>query len=272
MSQEEIEKNLLEYKGFHGPVHYSKNDHCLHGKVIDSGRDVILYEGKTVEEIEKDFRSMIDFYLGDRPDGEQIGAVWGHEHSCVFSNDPVDQTRKGVAKSYLCYTDWSASEIADLTDYSVEDIEKIRENQLLLLQMLRSHEAGLNERLQAILARIPAVDDFASVKQNSVNELGMAQLSAYTDNEFFLLQGESENILYRAKKGKCSIENNELIMDLLLQQKATIRSISHVRKNDPGLTKKEKALLQKIRQQKAYVVSSVTMIARECSVEIPVEG
>lgn len=54
---------LLKYKGYSGSVEYSPEDNCLFGKVQGLRKASILYEGKSVDEVRKDFEESIDFYL-----------------------------------------------------------------------------------------------------------------------------------------------------------------------------------------------------------------
>jgi len=53
----------LKYKGCSGTVEYSEEDNCLFGKVIGMNKNIISYEGSTVEELKADFESGIDIYL-----------------------------------------------------------------------------------------------------------------------------------------------------------------------------------------------------------------
>lgn len=62
-------KKTLTYKGFVGSTEWSKDDNCYFGEVLDI-KDGILYEGNTLEELEKDFHDAIDFYL--EPNSEEI--------------------------------------------------------------------------------------------------------------------------------------------------------------------------------------------------------
>ncbi len=55
--------DFLEYKGYKGSVEYSLKDDCLHGKVQGLHKSLILYEGQSLEELQKDFREGIDSYL-----------------------------------------------------------------------------------------------------------------------------------------------------------------------------------------------------------------
>lgn len=53
---------MLKYKGYTGYVEFDDEAGVFHGEVLDL-RDVITFQGKTVEEIKKAFRDSIDDYL-----------------------------------------------------------------------------------------------------------------------------------------------------------------------------------------------------------------
>ncbi|MFQ3598210.1 MAG: type II toxin-antitoxin system HicB family antitoxin [Chloroherpetonaceae bacterium] len=53
---------MLNYKGYTGRVEYDGDAKIFHGEVIDL-RDVITFQGKSVNEIERAFRESIDDYL-----------------------------------------------------------------------------------------------------------------------------------------------------------------------------------------------------------------
>jgi len=53
----------LTYKGYKGSVEYSEADKCLFGKVVGLNKDLILYEGDSIEELQRDFENAIDDYL-----------------------------------------------------------------------------------------------------------------------------------------------------------------------------------------------------------------
>ena len=62
--------DYLEYKGYKGSVEYSKEDNCLFGKVQGMSKDLITYEGQTLDELRKDFEDGIDSYIeGCKADG-----------------------------------------------------------------------------------------------------------------------------------------------------------------------------------------------------------
>lgn len=56
--------NLLSYKTYNGTVEYSREDECLYGKVIGI-KSLLSYEGQSVQELEQDFKAVIDEYLED---------------------------------------------------------------------------------------------------------------------------------------------------------------------------------------------------------------
>lgn len=56
--------NLLSYKNYNGTVEYSREDECLFGKVIGI-KSLLSYEGQSVQELEQDFKTVIDEYLQD---------------------------------------------------------------------------------------------------------------------------------------------------------------------------------------------------------------
>lgn len=53
---------MLKYKGYTGYVDFDDEAGVFHGEVLDL-RDVITFQGRTVEEIKKAFCESIDDYL-----------------------------------------------------------------------------------------------------------------------------------------------------------------------------------------------------------------
>ncbi len=64
---------MLSYKGYTGHVEFDDEAGLFHGEVLDT-RDVITFQGRSVDEIETAFRESVDDYLafcaeqGERPD------------------------------------------------------------------------------------------------------------------------------------------------------------------------------------------------------------
>lgn len=64
---------MLEYRGYRGAAEFDDEAGVFHGEVLDT-RDVITFQGTSVQELEKAFRESIDDYLefcderGEEPD------------------------------------------------------------------------------------------------------------------------------------------------------------------------------------------------------------
>ena len=71
---------MMIYKGYKGKVDYDNEAKVFHGEVIGL-RDVITFQGKTVEELEKAFKDSIDDYLewctksGEKPEKPYSGEL-----------------------------------------------------------------------------------------------------------------------------------------------------------------------------------------------------
>lgn len=64
---------MLTYKGYSGTVDLDTEAAVFHGQVLDL-RDVVTFEGRSVDEVERAFRDSVDDYLemcserGEEPD------------------------------------------------------------------------------------------------------------------------------------------------------------------------------------------------------------
>jgi len=64
---------MLEHKGYRGHVEFDAEAGIFHGEIVDT-RDMITFQGKSVNEIKKAFRNSIEDYLefcaerGEEPD------------------------------------------------------------------------------------------------------------------------------------------------------------------------------------------------------------
>ncbi len=58
-------KNILDYKGFKGPIESSDEDDCFFGRVLNV-KGSVSYEGGTLEELEKDFHEAVNDYISYR--------------------------------------------------------------------------------------------------------------------------------------------------------------------------------------------------------------
>ena len=54
--------NIVKYKGYIGTVEYSPDDKVLYGK-IEHINDLVTFEAKTANDLEKNFRATVDDYI-----------------------------------------------------------------------------------------------------------------------------------------------------------------------------------------------------------------
>lgn len=55
-------RDILTYRGFVGSVHFSAEDDVFHGK-IEGIDDLVMFEGKSVDELRDAFHAEVDDYL-----------------------------------------------------------------------------------------------------------------------------------------------------------------------------------------------------------------
>jgi predicted HicB family RNase H-like nuclease len=85
---------MLEYKGYQGAVEFDGEAGLFHGEVADT-RDVITFQGTSVQELEGAFRDSVDDYLafcaerGEDPDrpfsGRLMVRVPGELHRKLYA-------------------------------------------------------------------------------------------------------------------------------------------------------------------------------------------
>ncbi len=62
----------LNYKGYTASVEYSQSENCFVGEVLGLRKNCILFEGRSIDELEKDFKDGVDSYLeACRADGSE---------------------------------------------------------------------------------------------------------------------------------------------------------------------------------------------------------
>ncbi len=92
--------DYLEYKGYKGSVEYSKEDNCLFGKVQGLSKDLIVYEGQTLDELRKDFEAGIDSYLkGCLADGVEPAKPYSGRMNLRMSSELHSRVAAFVAAS-----------------------------------------------------------------------------------------------------------------------------------------------------------------------------
>lgn len=84
---------MMEYKGYVGKIEFDDDANLFHGEVIDI-RDVVTFQGKSVNELKKAFHESINDYLefckkrGENPDrpftGKFIIRLTPEQHRKVY--------------------------------------------------------------------------------------------------------------------------------------------------------------------------------------------
>lgn len=56
-------RNVMKYKGYWAEIRYSDEDECFYGEIEGLKNTSISFEGTTVNELKKDFKDAVDYYL-----------------------------------------------------------------------------------------------------------------------------------------------------------------------------------------------------------------
>ncbi len=101
------------------------------------------------------------------------------------------------------------------------------ESTKISLQFIRERRKGLNKHRQLLLNRVPEQEKWAVFSLNSIEDKDLAYLSAATGDEFALLRGKKEDILFYGTVAHCHLEKDELLMSLLREHKISLECHSH---------------------------------------------
>ncbi len=97
---------MMKYKGYFGQVTYDDEAKIFHGEVIGL-KDVITFQGTTVEEIGKAFRDSVDDYLewcqerGEKPEKTYKGELRLRMQPDLHAHLALEAERKGVSLNEL---------------------------------------------------------------------------------------------------------------------------------------------------------------------------
>ena len=90
---------MLKYKGYTGKVEFDDQARLFYGEILDT-RDVITFQGESVDDIEKSFRESIDDYLdfcetrGEEPErpfsGKLLLRIPSELHHDIFLKSRAD--------------------------------------------------------------------------------------------------------------------------------------------------------------------------------------
>lgn len=142
--------------------------------------------------------------------------------------------------------------------HNTNEVRKLSssESTRISLEAVRLGEAGLNQHRQSLLNRVPNQNDWAALQRDSVTIKDIAYLSAATHDEFALLRGRTNDILFHGEKAHCHF-NDELI-GLLKAKKVRLVVHSHPDYNNIEASEDDRAFLKYIGQKESLIVSYIT--------------
>ena len=129
------------------------------------------------------------------------------------------------------------------------------------LAAIRDGDAGLNERRQKMLNRVPESGSFSSFSKEYIEMKDLAYLTAKTGDEFALLRGKNVDILFRGSRNHCVFD--DIIEDMLIKGKVEIVGHSHPGERIPIASDDDRAALRKIGQKTSKIVSAITGICTD---------
>lgn len=132
------------------------------------------------------------------------------------------------------------------------------ESTRISLESVREQRDGLNKHRQSLLDRVPERETFASFRVNSIEDKDLAYLSASTGDEFALLRGKNEDILYHGTRYHCHIEKSDVLMSLLKSHKVRLETHTHPDRERIIPSSDDRDFIKSIGQKSSKIVSSYT--------------
>ena len=123
------------------------------------------------------------------------------------------------------------------------------------LEAVRNGKAGLDAHRQRMLDRAPENGDWAKFQRDTVELKDLAYLTAKVGDEFTLLRGKHEDILFHGDNQSCRLDVFE---NELKNRKYVIVGHSHPGEDDPKPSDKDRNVLKLIGQDRSSIVSGRT--------------
>lgn len=124
------------------------------------------------------------------------------------------------------------------------------------LENVKRGTSGLNEHRVGLLNRVPETNDWARFNKGSLTMKDLAFLTAKTGDEFAILRGKKEDILFHGSKYHCDFEGT--LYEMLIKKKLEIYGHSHPIETIPIPSRDDRKTLQIIGQKKSRLVSAIT--------------
>lgn len=148
------------------------------------------------------------------------------------------------------------------TDNTVEGVMlSSTKSMQVSLQAVRSGKAGLDAHRQSMLNRVPERGNYAAFEHESINLKDLAYLTAKTGDEFALLRGKKEDILFHGDPENCNFVG--LLGEVLLERKLELVGHSHLTEDRPIASSNDRLALKRIGQAKSTIISVRTGMCTE---------
>lgn len=122
------------------------------------------------------------------------------------------------------------------------------------LESIRLGYAGLNMHRKAMLDRVSGSGNWAKFPKESLTARDIAFLSAKTNDEFAILRGKHEDILFHGTRYHC--EFDDILINMLISGKLTLFAHSHVDRGKLTASKDDRNFLKIIDQKSSIIVSA----------------
>ena len=107
-----------------------------------------------------------------------------------------------------------------------------QETMRIIINALQNDEIGLNDNMQAILARAPEPNDWAAF-QNRIDPMNLVYLAAKTSDSFALLHCGETDILLHGLREDCNISG--VLLELLSAKRLRVTAICRPGNFEPDL-------------------------------------
>ena len=124
------------------------------------------------------------------------------------------------------------------------------------LESVRLGKAGLDAHRQVMLMRVPDTGQWASFERGSLELKDLAYLTAKTGDEFAILRGKKEDVLFHGGRRSCTFTG--VVYDNLLDHKLELIGHSHPGEDDPVASSDDRAVLRLIGQKTSFIISGRT--------------
>lgn len=124
------------------------------------------------------------------------------------------------------------------------------------LENVMRGNSGLNEHRVNLLNRVPKTNDWARFNKDSLCMKDLAFLTAKTGDEFAILRGKKEDILFHGSRYHCDFEG--VLYEMLVKNKLEIYGHSHPIELVPIPSRDDRKTLQLLGQKKSRLISAIT--------------